>query len=81
MSAPTGTSTEGLTQEELQLAARNHAMPLEALRHPLTPVGLHYLLIHFDIPVVDPATWRLRSAAPSSARSRSRSPTCGPGRR
>jgi DMSO/TMAO reductase YedYZ molybdopterin-dependent catalytic subunit len=59
MSAPTGTSTEGLTREELQLAARNHAMPLEALRHPLTPVGLHYLLTHFDIPVVDPATWRL----------------------
>ena len=34
-------------------------MPLEALRHPLTPVGLHYLLIHYDIPAVDPAAWRL----------------------
>jgi DMSO/TMAO reductase YedYZ molybdopterin-dependent catalytic subunit len=29
------------------------------LREPLTPVGLHYLLIHFDIPQVDAATWRL----------------------
>jgi sulfane dehydrogenase subunit SoxC len=48
-----------LTLEELQLAARNHGLPLEALRHPITPVGLHYLLIHFDIPHVDEQTWRL----------------------
>ena len=45
--------------EELQLAARNHGLPLEALRHPITPVGLHYLLIHFDIPLVDADAWRL----------------------
>jgi sulfane dehydrogenase subunit SoxC len=25
----------------------------------VTPLGLHYLLIHFDIPAVDPAAWRL----------------------
>jgi sulfane dehydrogenase subunit SoxC len=49
-----------ITLEELQLAARNHALPLEALRHPITPVGLHYLLIHFDIPHVDEQAWRLR---------------------
>ncbi len=34
-------------------------MPLEALRYPITPVGLHYLLIHFDIPMVDPAGYEL----------------------
>jgi DMSO/TMAO reductase YedYZ molybdopterin-dependent catalytic subunit len=51
----------GITQEELRLAARNHAMPLEALRWPITPVGLHYLLIHYDVPLVDPATWRLEA--------------------
>src|SRR5262245_48129265 len=34
-------------------------MPLEALRYPVTPAGLHYLLIHYDIPVVDPATFQL----------------------
>src|SRR3954452_20267221 len=34
-------------------------MPLEALRHELTPLGLHYLLIHFDIPFVDAREWRL----------------------
>jgi sulfane dehydrogenase subunit SoxC len=50
---------EGISLEELQLAARNHGMPLEALRYPITPVGLHYLLIHYDVPVVDPESWRL----------------------
>jgi DMSO/TMAO reductase YedYZ molybdopterin-dependent catalytic subunit len=55
-----GTVSADITLEELQLAARNHALPLEALRHPITPVGLHYLLIHFDIPAVDEGTWRLR---------------------
>jgi len=50
---------EPLRLEELQLAARNHGMPLEALRYPLTPVGLHYLLTHYDIPAVDPLGWRL----------------------
>src|SRR4051794_9476682 len=46
--------------EELQLAARNHGMPLEALRWPVTPLGLHYLLIHYDIPAVDAGAWRLQ---------------------
>src|SRR3954451_14502703 len=35
-------------------------MPLEALRWPITPVGLHYLLIHYDVPDVDGAVWGLR---------------------
>jgi DMSO/TMAO reductase YedYZ molybdopterin-dependent catalytic subunit len=52
-------SDPGITVEELRLAARNHAMPLEALRWPITPVGLHYLLIHYDVPLVDPSSWRL----------------------
>ena len=51
--------TEGISLEELQLAARNHGMPLEALRWDVTPVGLHYLLTHYDIPNVDVASWRL----------------------
>jgi len=50
---------EGISLEELQLAARNHGMPLEALRWDVTPVGLHYLLTHYDIPAVDTASWRL----------------------
>jgi DMSO/TMAO reductase YedYZ molybdopterin-dependent catalytic subunit len=60
MEAPPGTTTGDVTAEELRLAARNHALPLEALREPLTPVGLHYLLIHYDIPAVDVASWRLQ---------------------
>lgn len=58
-SLPSGPTEGPLTVEELQLAARNHAMPLEALRYDITPTGLHYLLIHFDIPLIDPADWRL----------------------
>jgi DMSO/TMAO reductase YedYZ molybdopterin-dependent catalytic subunit len=48
-----------LTPEELQLAARNHSLPLEGLRYDITPAGLHYVLAHFDIPHVDAQTWRL----------------------
>jgi DMSO/TMAO reductase YedYZ molybdopterin-dependent catalytic subunit len=51
--------SEGISLQELQLAARNHGMPLEALRWDLTPIGLHYLLTHYDIPQVDAASWRL----------------------
>ncbi|MEW6689770.1 MAG: sulfite oxidase [Pseudomonadota bacterium] len=46
-------------REELALAARNAGMPLEALRYDLTPTGLHYCLIHFDIPATDAAAWKL----------------------
>jgi DMSO/TMAO reductase YedYZ molybdopterin-dependent catalytic subunit len=57
---PPGTvAGEGITEAELRLAARNHGLPLEALRHDITPPGLHYLLIHYDIPAIDPDTYRL----------------------
>lgn len=52
----------GLTPEELALATRNHGMPLEALRYDVTPAGMHYLLVHFDIPEMDAETWRLEVA-------------------
>lgn len=60
--APVGFEpTEGpITFEELQLAGRNRGMPLEALRYPTTPTGLHYLLVHWDIPDVRPEAWHLR---------------------
>src|SRR3954453_1000197 len=53
------TVDEGISTDELRLAHRNSAMPLEALRWPITPLGLHYLLIHYDIPAVDAGAWRL----------------------
>lgn len=46
-------------REEVQLALRNRGMPLEGLRYDVTPVGMHYLLIHFDIPVAEASDWRL----------------------
>ncbi len=49
----------GISLDELRLAARNHGMPLEALRYDVTPAGLHYLLTHYDIPAVDANVWRL----------------------
>jgi DMSO/TMAO reductase YedYZ molybdopterin-dependent catalytic subunit len=52
-------STEGIGFEELALAARNHGMPLEALRYDVTPPGLHYSLIHYDIPYLEAREWRL----------------------
>jgi DMSO/TMAO reductase YedYZ molybdopterin-dependent catalytic subunit len=51
---------DGISLEELGLAARNHGLQLEALRWDVTPIGLHYLLIHYDIPEVDRAAWALR---------------------
>jgi sulfane dehydrogenase subunit SoxC len=51
--------SEGISLQELQMAARNHGMPLEALRWDVTPIGLHYLLTHYDIPQVEPTSWRL----------------------
>jgi sulfane dehydrogenase subunit SoxC len=50
----------GVTFDELGLAARNHGLPLEALRYDVTPLGLHYLLTHYDVPATDVADWCLR---------------------
>jgi DMSO/TMAO reductase YedYZ molybdopterin-dependent catalytic subunit len=55
----TQSTSEDITPVELALATRNHGFPLESLRYDITPLGLHYLLIHFDIPEVDAETWRL----------------------
>ena len=60
----------GISVDELQLATRNNGMPLEALDWSLTPAGLHYLLIHYDIPHVDSATWSLQVGGRVGRRSR-----------
>jgi DMSO/TMAO reductase YedYZ molybdopterin-dependent catalytic subunit len=62
ISRPSGLAEPGdaISEQELALAARNHGMPLEALRYDLTPLGLHYLLIHYDIPAIEARDWRLR---------------------
>src|SRR5215211_6640861 len=52
-------TSQEFSQEEVGLALRNHGMHLEGLRYPITPIGMHYLLIHFDIPFIDPTTYEL----------------------
>ena len=48
------------SRDEVRLANRNPGTLLESLRYDLTPAGLHYLLIHFDVPFVEPgADWTL----------------------
>ena len=58
------THTDGLfSREEVQLANRNSGLPLEVLRHDVTPVGMHYLLTHFDVPFVpDGEAWEIAIA-------------------
>jgi len=48
--------------EEVQLANRNYGILLEALRHDVTPTGLHYLLNHFDVPYVADDRWQVEVA-------------------
>jgi DMSO/TMAO reductase YedYZ molybdopterin-dependent catalytic subunit len=50
---------EAISVHELALAARNHGMPLEAMRYDVTPLGLHYMLAHYDIPDIAEDSWRL----------------------
>ena len=62
---------EAVSIDELQLAARNHGLPLEALRYDVTPIGLHYLLDPLRHPGDRPgdlaaARRRARSSAPLS---------------
>ena len=59
MAVESETQSTDFSPVELALATRNHGLPLESLRYDVTPVGLHYLLTHFDIPQVDAGTWSL----------------------
>ncbi len=52
-------TTPEFTREEVALALRNPGLPLEALRHAITPIGMHYVLVHFDVPDIDPARFEL----------------------
>jgi DMSO/TMAO reductase YedYZ molybdopterin-dependent catalytic subunit len=53
-------TTGDFFRDEVRLANRNHGIHLEALRHDVTPAGMHYLLIHFDVPYVpDALAWTL----------------------
>lgn len=43
-------SDDLVSYEEAYLAFRCHGFHLEGLSYPITPLGMHYLLMHFDIP-------------------------------
>ena len=47
------------SREEVRLANRNPGIALEMLTHDITPMGMHYQLNHFDIPVIDGDSWSL----------------------
>ncbi len=53
------TESAEFTHEEMLQAQRCHSMHAEGLRYPVTPIGMHYLLIHYDIPYVDPDAYAL----------------------
>ena len=56
---PGEASAAPLTFDELGLAFRNRGMPLEAMAYEITPVGLHYLVIHWDIPAAAEPAWQV----------------------
>lgn len=57
-------TVDGLySHQELQLANRNAGFILELLHHDVTPTGAHYLLTHFDVPLLDPEHHRITFGA------------------
>jgi hypothetical protein len=54
------TTVDGIySQAEVGLANRNSGILLETLALDVTPTGSHYLLNHFDVPLLDAATHSL----------------------
>ena len=54
------TTVDGIySQAEVGLANRNSGNLLETLALDITPTGCHYLLNHFDVPLLDPKAHRL----------------------
>lgn len=52
-------AAQEFTRSEVELANRNHGMPLEALSYDVSPIGMHFTLVHFDVPNIDRDAWRL----------------------
>ena len=58
---PRPETTDGVYSEiERGLANRNHGVILETLAMDVTPTGAHYLLTHFDVPLLDAGAHRLK---------------------
>ncbi len=53
-------AADQFSENEIRLANRNSGIHLEMLRHDVTPIGMHYLLSHFDVPYIeDENSWAL----------------------
>ena len=55
----THTRKKEYSERELALASRCAGSLLETLSLPFTPTSLHYKLIHFDVPFIDPTSYSL----------------------
>ncbi len=53
------TVTGVFSEAETRLANRNSGILLESLARDITPTGMHYLLTHFDVPMLDDADHQL----------------------
>ncbi len=54
------TQDDVFSAEEVRLANRNSGAMLEMLSLDITPAGGHYLLTHFDVPLIDASSHLLR---------------------
>jgi len=54
------TGRDDITPAELQLSKRCHGAHIETLSQDVTPVGSHFLLIHYDVPYISAETHTLR---------------------
>jgi DMSO/TMAO reductase YedYZ molybdopterin-dependent catalytic subunit len=51
---------DNFTVMEVAGKSRCHGMHLEGLTYPITPIGMHYLLIHYDVPEIDEKSYRVK---------------------
>lgn len=56
---PRGYAGDEFSAVDVNLANRNSGLALEMMHHDVTPMGMHYLLSHFDVPVTDADIWAL----------------------
>lgn len=57
---PDVSTSKDYTRQEIVLGLRNHGHHPEGCKWDITPLGMHYLLIHFDIPKIDADTYSLK---------------------
>ncbi len=51
---------DNFTVMEVEGKSRCHGMHLEGMTYPITPIGMHYLLIHYDVPAIDDSKYKVK---------------------